>query len=699
MATSKKGAKPKRAVEPVPTDDPTIAARWASASASVAPNVRAPIEQWIRSPSGGLARASQWLRSAIAQEPPSEATLALMLDLLPRLDEDRALDALFCVGYGLTGDHRNWLDGPRFDDDALYRDSARARCCAVVMERIDTVIAAANERFALLRAQALFTLGWLGAPARDRAVPVLQARCSDLDAVVRAAAVVALAMHGARTKALDGEEDRRVRLCATIAESWVDASGAVIDALEAVVGAPSEDAEVRWPEMPFNNGAIGAWAILRCGVVMQSQPARLTATMERALASPSAQRSIGAIVAAAFVGYAPDRAPTACQRAVASALIARAELQQAAIVPLQAARVVPMGTFETVDALIDGLRARMGIERPPPSFGSKARVAVRDRSMFAQHWMAEFAVAPEPDLAQEISTQIARALSTSELIELALLRSMDIDGSALSYDRVRSVAYPVALPEGAIEREGRIVRAPEGWPDAHRRWCADRVREGWWMVGSWWTGEEVITRWFDLRGRSLEVFFGHEWNRGDPIRTEARVVINARHRLAPLVLRAGRARDPMAFDDAIEALLRGPTGAQQSARVVQAALEVFSGTDEAPPESVDSAAVLFQRSWSYVCATIAPYARLLPEARREALAIECARSTNFALPLLYELAPTERVLEAIVPAMRQAIANWPEYVERSRASWERALGADATARIVEACGPAPAPAKPTRRRR
>lgn len=693
MAVRNKGPRSKKPREPVPTDDPTIFAQWERVGPTLDAALRPPFTQWIGSNTSGLVRASTWLRAAVAQQPWSDRALELMLDLLPMLDDERALDALWCVGFWLTGEHRNWLNQPRFDAGELYRDGARSRCRDAVVAKLDAILAAASDRYDVVRARALFVLGWLGEAERARALPVLRARCADPDAVVRAAAVVALAMHGERIGALGDDEDARVRLCATIAESWIEATDEVRASLRAAI----DGEDVQWPQLPFNDGAIRAWAIIRYGVAARAQPAQLEAALLEVLRGPSAEQSVGAVIAAAFIGYGAGAEPTATQRAVVRAVVHREALYAAAIAPLQAARLIPVGGYETIDVSIDGLRARFGIERPPPSFGSLERVTVRDRSTYAQHWMAEFAVAPEPDLAAEIADQIARTLTIDALLELTLMRSIDVDGTNLPYDRVRAAAYPVALPNGTVERDGRLVHGPERWPEDHRRWCADRASEGWLMVGSWWSGEEVITRWFDLRGRWLEVFFGHEWNGGNPIRSEARVVVNARHRLTPLVLRAARARAPQALDAAMRSLVDAPNGGQHSWRVVQAAIELFSASDEAPPAWLDAQALALQRSWAYVTAVIAPYARLLPTERREALAIAMATQSSYALPLLYELAPSERTLDAILPAIRQSIRNWPDYVTRSRALWERALGLDAAERIVAACGPSPEPRATSRR--
>lgn len=694
MATTKKG---KKAGELVPTDDPAVSALWERESESMQDTLRRPLNEWISCKLRSVERASNWLRAAIQQDIDSYRALPLMLDLLPMLDEARVIDALWAIGFWITGDHRNWIDTARFDDRVIDRDSVRRSCRASVLARLDAIIALAADPADAIRARAAFLLGWLGPTARERAVVALRACCSDRAEVVRGSAVISLAMHGERESSLLDDPDARVRLCAAIAASWSEPSERARAILEAALDEPM----LQWSALAFNEGALSACAILRYAIITREQPERMQARFVAALRSALGPALVPSVIAAAFWRYAEQSAPSAMQRAVAAVIVERVELHNPAVPALRVARAIPMASFETVDVLIDGLRASFGLPRPPPTVGSRTTVTVRGRGSFAQHWMADFAVAPQPELAAEIAGEIAMALTVDELVELLSRWSQDIDGSALSYARVASVAYEVALPEGVERRDGRLVRRPEEWAVAHRAWCADREREGWLSLLSWWSGEEVVTRWFDLRGRSLEVTFGHEWNSGNPIRTEARVVVAARHRLTPLVARAARAKDPSAFDAVMEAQIaaNARSGSWNANRATQIAIEAFAGTGEAPPAYFDGVAALMQRTWTYVTGALVPYARLLPADRREALAITCATQTNYALPLLYELAPTQAVLDAISPALKRALLDWPKYIELYRSTWERALGADGAARIIEACGPAPVVEKPKRRRR
>ncbi|MFO0558722.1 MAG: HEAT repeat domain-containing protein [Polyangiales bacterium] len=702
MATSKKGSSSKvsRRAELVPIDDAAVRALFDRAVAAVGDETfTGAFSTWFSARERELARSYLWLQRWLNETLGASRAVPFVIESLALLDEQRVLQALGALTTALVGDHRNWLAPARFDPDVYVRnDSERAARRRALIESLEALIALTKDRSERVRAGAAFALAWLGEPARERVVPALRALLEDREPAARAAAVVALAMHrdGAGVASLMDDEDPRVRLCAAIAESLEVSSERGRATLESALTSD----EVAWPDLLFNDGALSRWAILRYGAACRGEPERLKTRLVAALSDPVRASFVDAIVLASSAGWTPDQPFTAAQRAVVAVLVERPALQNAAIDPLRRAGLITYADYVTTDVIIDGLRARLGIARPPPAFGSQAKVTVRGRTDYAQHVWAEYATSPEPEFALEIAAEIASAIALDDVVDLLMRRAQDIDGSTLPYSRVASVAFEVALPEGVERRGERLVRRPEEWHLAHRDWCREREREGWLQLTSWWSGEEVITRWFDLGARSLEVSFGHDWNAGNPIFTEARALVSARHRLTPLVARAARARDRAAFDRALESFIeKSPANNWNTMRAMSVAIELFAGTGEAPGVLFDRYAILAQRSWTYVVATLLPYARLLPAERREELAVACAAQSDFALPLLYELAPIERVLEALTPALRRAVTNWSDYASRERRRWVRALGEEGAARIAEACGPAPAPETKRRSRR
>jgi hypothetical protein len=688
MASPKRGARAsKRASEPVPTDDPVVAS--VVARAREVPE-REPFcvvfESWLSAPARLRPGSYFAFADLLARRIEAPEWLPFVFEVLPRLDEARVIDVLTLGSVLVAGEHRNWLGGERFDPEPVGRDLVRRRHRGVILESFAAIAPYVSDPSEEVRARLAFLLAWLGDEGRSLALPLLQTLAADAEPAPRATALVALAMHRETDllgPALADEPavDPRVRLCAAIAASWASMTDAAIDVLESAL----TRAPVLWPALPFNNGALTDWAMLRYGASCGRDAARATPRFVAALEVKGAP--VAAIIAAACAGWTPGAPYTELQRGVVAKIIETPTLQTASCMgALQQARVLPAMGWGALPQLFDELRARFELPRPPPTTGPTTLVTVEGETRFAQHWWADFASRPRADGAR-IAAAIAESLTTAELVELLLRSAQEFDGTGLLPERWSPVAYDVAAPTGFTVRDRALEGPGDGWADSVRAWIAAREREGWLLEGLWWYTADVTVDLFDLSGRWLQLQCGHDWNQGNPDYSRTTGQLRARHRLTPLVARAARARDPAAFDQALEAELDKAIAPNVSARWVgaraaQLALYAVAGTADEPPSFYDRGLCYWQRYSPYVTPIFVAYSRIVSAPRREAIALTCATESPSPLPAFYAVAATPAVLEAILPKLRSAQQSWDDYVVRERRQWARVLGDDVAEDLV-----------------
>jgi hypothetical protein len=691
---AKKSAK-RTAAEPVPLDDPAVEALVARA-ASLGDSMFAPVlRTWLsansRQRDSFFAALQQWL----VRETSAAATVPLLFELLPLVDEPRVLQLLTTFVAMFAGDHRNWLGATRFDAERVVAgDAVRAANHRALVAMLPALAPLAVDRSPDVRARFAFVAAWLGEDARDTVVSLLAAQCRDPEPVVRAHAVVALSMHEQRATldALRSDPDERVRCCAAIAASSNGGDEAALDALEPWIAAESAP----WPELAFNNGALSEWAAQRCGAMYTRFQDRVGPALLGALSSKTAP-----VVRAAFAGWERGAEFTALQRAVVARVIADEAMQTiACIQELREAGLVSNQPGITTADLFDELRARFDLPRPPPLFGPKALVSVDDTAKYAQHWLADYALDPQPDRAALIARAIAETIETDALVELLLRFSVDLDGSVLPFERVADRSYDVA-PLPGFERAGeRWIGAPEQWPQRVRDWIAEREREGWLVAELGWLGFDARFALFDLRGRHLLMQVGHEWTMDGPNYSQTRALVWPRHRLTPLVARAARERDSAAFDAVIARWLetgKKPAERWVSGRVARLAVELFAGTSAEPPALYDEALRRAQVDWGGLLSHTLAYGAVLSDARREALALSIAAETRTLLPQLYALSRSRAVFDALAPRLREQGAAWAAWPESQRRSWAMVMGDEAADELVQASSEG-APRRRTKRR-
>jgi hypothetical protein len=687
MAAPKRGARAsKRASEPVPTDDPVVAAVVARAREVAEREAFCVVfESWLSAPARLRPGVYFAFADVLARRAEAPEWLPFVFEVLPRLDEGRVIDVLTLSAVLVAGEHRNWLGGERFDPEPVARDLVRRRHRAVIIASFAALAPFVSDPSDAVRARLAFLLAWLGDEARSLALPVLRTLAADAEPAPRATALVALAMHG-ETDAIeavlsDAAVDPRVRVCAAIAASWSSETDASIDVLESAL----TSAPVQWPALPFNNGALTDWALLRYGASRRRDPARATRKLVAALEVQGAP--VAAIVAAACAGWTPGAPYTELQRGVVAKILETPALQSTSCMgALQQAQVLPVVQWAATVPLFDELRERFGLPRPPPTKGPTTLVTIDGETRYAQHWWADFASKPRADGAR-IAAAIAGSLTTAEVVELLLRSAQEFDGTGLLAERWSLVAYDVEAPRGFTARDRALTGPGDGWAESVREWIAAREREGWLLEGLWWYTADVTVDLFDLNGRWLQLQCGHDWNQGNPDFSKTTGQLRARHRLTPLVARAARARDPEAFDRAVREAVDAAMAPTVSARWVGAraallALYACVGTADEPPAFYDRALCDWQQSSPYVTAILVAYARIVSAPRREAIALTCATESWSPLAALYAVAPTPAVLEAILPKLRAAQQSWDEYASRERRQWARVLGDEVTEELV-----------------
>jgi hypothetical protein len=692
MAKAKSATKKRK--EPTPIDDRRVVALVERVTALEIPGIGPMFRSWFSATERQRPQVSAALGAAIVNAVRGPEIVSFLIESIGLVDEPRVLDALTILVRMIAGDHRRWLLAETFDPDAIIEDRVTSANRAAALLCFDAIVSYTKDPSAEVRARVAFVLVWFGRDVRSRSIETLVTLVDDRTPEVRANAIVSLALLGERSRvaSLLSDGDERVRLAAAIAASY-GADGAlkdrVISTLEDAVVSP----QVLWRSFAFYDGDIASFAVQRFGRLGAAFDDRVASRLSALLEGRSGPALAGAAVLAAFAGYTPGAALTRAQREVATKIIATESLQTPAVLDaLREFRLVTAGQYVTIDVMLDECRERLGLPRPPPTLGPREIVALPESALparHAQHWLADFALQPMPERAASIAEAIANTVAPDALFEFLTMQAADWDGTELPRARTDGVQFEVPLPEGLSPRGDLYAGPPEQWPTRFRVWLEDREREGWLLSRLWWYGVSVQAELFDLRGRRIELDFGHDWNAGNPTLTEVRALVRTRHRLTPLVARAARARDPAGFDRAMEATLEvivagGRREAWRAGFLLSIAIEVFAGAAEPPPALYDRALRLAQQGWSYVIAPFVPYARLLPRERVEALALECATDNDQPLFLLCAFARTRAVFDAIVARARAQVAAGLNYSETDRARWAWVMGDEAADALLAA---------------
>lgn len=677
MAKAKTGSKKPK--ERVPTDDPQVLALVERVEALGVATMDARYRSWLSAPERQQAPTFALVAVTCAQAVRGPELVPPLIETIALVDEPRVLAVLGLLVRMIAGDHRRWLNGATFDNAAIVADSVCRANQSAAVASFDTLSALARDPSSDIRAQLAFVLPWLGPLARDRSIELLRALAGDRASSVRRNAIVALGLLGdrARIDALFADEDEGVRVAAAIAATFVPEAAMderVLSTLETLLVRPLGP----FATFTFANGDLSGWAIQRYGRLSTQFDERAAERFDALLSGPTGPLFSGAAIRAVFSQYVRGTTLTRTQRVIASKYLSVPTLRTPeSLIAMREVGLTSGPQYVPVALLIDEFRDRVGLPRPPPESGPLELVTLPDSELaprYAQHWLADFAVAPMPAQAEAIAEAIAHTISTEALVELLVRGARDWDGTDLPRERTDAIAFDVPLPEGLELRDGKYVGPADGWPDRFRVWLAAREAEGWLLSGLWWYGVQVQATLFDRIGRQFVLDYGHEWNSGNPDLASIRATPRATHRLTPLVARAARARDAEAFDRAMASRLdawtsKGTIEQWLAYRVSQLAIEIFAQTGEAPPALYDRAVQWAQKNWTYVIAAFGAYARLLPPERREALALACARESTMRLPLLAAFANTPAVIELLTEQFANDPSDWSSYLPKMREQW------------------------------
>jgi hypothetical protein len=119
---------------------------------------------------------------------------------------------------------------------------------------------------------------------------------------------------------------------------------------------------------------------------------------------------------------------------------------------------------------------------------------------------------------------------------------------------------------------------------------------------------------------------------------------------------------------------KGPLGQAWAHRLTNIAIWTWGPRKEMPPKELDEAAVAMQAIWSYVQGAFRVYARMLDEPRREQLILDLFAASKECIAELYALAPTPRVLGALVDPLKRHLAMWRRTPADAFPGWERQMG-------------------------
>lgn len=702
MAQSKSSKKKNK--ERVPTDDPQVVAIIEKVEALEVPALKQTFRSWLDAPERKIDWGFPYVANACAQDVRGPEIAPHLIACVALVDEQRALALLSLLVRMIAGEHQRWLEVRAFDVERVVEDRVCRDNQSVIAASFDALAAFVSDPSPDVRARIAFVLPWLGTATRTKAIERLRALVSDRDPCVRASAVVSLGLLGDRdsivpTSTLFSDEDERVRLAAAIAVTYVtrDVSEAVLALLEGAFVKPPPP----WTSFAFMNGQLSAWAVQRYGLAGAADEARSARVYEAMLAGDSVGALVPAAVAGLFIEYTRGAALTAAQRAVAAKIVGDPAMQTPLVTQaLRARQLVGDPQFTVTGATIDEFRARVGLPRPPPAAGPLELVSVPSiarPAQPAQHWLADFSIAPNADEAEPIARAIASTIPTDKLVEFFIRWGPDFDGTNLPRERTAALEFEVPLPSGITLRDGRLIGEAEGWPDRFRVWLAEREAEGWIPTNIWWYGVQVDLSLIDRVGRWFTLAYGHDWNSGNPDYTYVRATPRARHRLTPLVARAARDRDPAEFDRVFDATLDAVTAKGSRdlwivSRMAWLAVEVFALSGVVPPPMYDRAVQVAQRVWTYAIGPFRAYTRLLPAERREALVLTCVSEQTFALIDFYGACPTPAVFEALAQKMKQNGSYWTGAADRVARWWAYGLGEEAAAAFVAEI-PKPAPKK------
>ncbi len=588
------------------------------------------------------------IRSGQVDRPIGALATRFLVELLAQ-PSDETPHVLRLLVAMITSRHELWLGAP-FDGEDGRRHRSRYLKWREIAARGRLVCDLLEHDDEHVRAHAAFLLGWLDRRWLEELVPSLYD-----EPLVRASALLAFGLHGAgRFETHLADEDRRVAMAAGIAASFSLSDNLVNDVLDRLELATQE--QLTWPELPWCHGDLTRFALVRWMAIADDPRCRERA---RALLVAHLDGPIGADIMTRLMGiaFADGAAPpwSEAQRATARLAFDHPNTQAAACGVLARLGVKFGGMMDSARQ-VDWLRKELGLPRPPPARGSLARVTHEGITDYAQHWMASFSETGQPP-GRTLARTIARAVDANDVVAL-LYGAWEIDTHAF-----------------ATFDAPAVVVTPQNWPSEVRDLLARLRGEGWLVESERWDATQVSVS-MHREGQSFGFDVGNEWNSGNPITTEVYCRTGKRFSLARML-----AQEALAGSDGYErALLEHAGGAPianlafvDSLRLTTIAIWTWGLTGQAPPPGMDRAAAAFQATWHYLQGQLVAYARMLDDARREALVLAIFAASRERVPELYGIAPTERVLAHLAPAAKAAMKLWrtrAEGIER----WARFMG-------------------------
>jgi hypothetical protein len=581
----------------------------------------------------------------------------------------------------MTSDHRNWLVAS-FDVKEAPFVLSRANKWNAIAERREVLLSLLHDDDALVCANTAFVLAWLGSTHSNEIVPHLEELTSDPSALVRASALLALGLHG-RPSAFAKHErsEGPVVLAAALAETFAT-NAELSDRALAALGRALEE-ETKWPELPWCRGDLGAFALRRVLHLDDRYDARTRPWLLAQLDGPLAADVVVQLIERTFPKGEPIEPLDETKLELLRAIGEHPKTHTAACNPLRDAGL-PVGDSRLVHHQIDAVRKFAKLPRPAPATPPFADVTHEGDTRAAQHWLSDFSEQGRPE-ARSLARSIATQVPASDLVQL-LLMSGDYETDL--YDGPIDEAFHAPSPEGGEPRaaDGALVFPHERWPDRARAFLERLRGDGWLVASEWWFGSAVrviahregCAFWFEM---------GNDWNAGNPIVTESRFLAKRQFSVAPLVAEEAAlscAGFEAALLERVATTPKGQLGLAWASRLVNIALWAWGPRHVAPPRGMDEAAIAMQAFWTYVTGPFRAYAEMLDEERREALVLSVFERTHERLPLLYGIAPTSRVLEAVTAQAKRELAQWGDRRDAHLELWRRDIGEHADA-LHRAC--------------